>query len=245
MRIWHWIVLAGTLVLSACGALGQGAEVSGWPSVDLGATEVVEYKSTPERPLHLHVFQQDSSTPAGAVLFFHGGGYSSTRVPQFEHQARALAEVGITGIIVEYRVTAEGTSVDDAIADGVDAASYVRDNAADLGIDPELVALAGSSAGGNLAVRAQEVDRSGAALVLFNPAVDASHASALQDQAAIVFHSRQDTIIGFGSASGFCDAVENCTIDAFDEGDHGFFNNEPALTETTTSMIEFLTSRGW
>ena len=80
----RWALLLIVAVsLAACG--GEGSQVSGWPDVNLGATEVVEYKSTAERPLHLHIFAPDVDEARGAVLFFHGGGYRQTRVEQFRH----------------------------------------------------------------------------------------------------------------------------------------------------------------
>lgn len=202
------------------------------------------FKSTDERDLHLHIFRPDDSLQGdrGAVLFFHGGGFATTRVEQFERQAQLLADAGIVGIVVEFRVTAEGTTRSDAIEDGADALDFVVTHAASLAIDPQRVAMAGASAGGALAT---EASPGTSALVLFNPAVNASSAGLAGDVPSITFHSREDTVIPFSSAEGFCDAAADCELIAFDEGDHGFFNNEPAFTETTNAMIEFLRSQGW
>ena len=64
------LLLLFALTLSACGF--NQTTVEGWPDVDLGATEVIEYKATNQRPLHLHVFAPANSEPTGAVLFLHG-----------------------------------------------------------------------------------------------------------------------------------------------------------------------------
>lgn len=226
----------------ACGLVGGGETVTGYPDVDLGV-EVVVYKETAQRDLHLHVFESaDAGVDRPAVLFFHGGGFASTRVEQFERQAQLVADAGMVGIVVEYRVTAEGTTRNDAIDDGANALDYVIANADELNIDRDRVAMAGSSAGGALATVA--VDHVGpptaAALVLFNPAVNAGSAEFAGDVPAIVFHSREDTIVDFASAEGFCDAAAICELVAFDEGDHGFFNDEPAFTEAVDAMITFL-----
>ena len=238
------MLLALALVSTGCASVLGSAEVSGYPEVDLGADTVEIYKATPERDLHLHIFEPVASNdgPAGAVLLFHGGGFANTRVEQFQTQAERLAEAGILGIIAEYRVTAEGTTRADAVADGVDAVAALQNDPDRFGIDPDRLAIGGSSAGGALAVEASaDTD----AVVLFNPAVGASSASFLDERPTIAFHSREDTVIAFSSAEQFCDAGSDCTLVAFDEGDHGFFNNEPALTETTDAMIEFLQTRGW
>lgn len=230
------------MVGTACGVVGGSNTVSGYPDVDLGVPVVV-YKSTPERDLHLHVFSPDGQTEvAGAVLFFHGGGFSTTRVPQFERQAQTAADAGIVGIVVEYRVTAEGTTRADAVQDGIDAATFVRSHADDYMIDPTRVALAGSSAGGALAVEASEGTD---ALVLFNPAVGGGAAPLAGDRPTIVFHSRADTVVPFGSAEAFCAAAQVCELVAFEEGDHGFFNDEPAFSATTEGMTDFLAGLGY
>lgn len=240
------LIPVGLLLLSSCGLLSGGVEVAGWPDVDLGV-EVEIYKSTPERDLHLHVFRPDvvADGAPGAVLFFHGGGFRTTRVEQFERQAKAAADAGMVGIVVEYRVTAEGTTRTDAVADGADALAVLRANADRFGVDPDRIALAGSSAGGALAVEASATQARADALVLFNPAVGAASTPFAADEPTIVFHSREDTIVPFSSAEAFCTEVADCELVAFDEGDHGFFNDDPAFTATTTHMIEFLTTHGW
>ena len=240
-RVAVLVLLA--LVASGCAVLdGSGRDVSGYPDDDLGVPVEV-YKSTAQRDLHLHLFNPEpTNSTAGAVLFFHGGGFGSTRVEQFERQAEAVADVGMVGIVVEYRVIPEGTSRSDAIDDGTDAVAYVAANADRLSIDVDRIAVAGSSAGGALAVEASlDAD----ALALFNPAVGSSSSAFLRGQPTVVFHSRQDTIVPFSSAEGFCNAAQDCTMVAFDDGDHGFFNDDPAFTETTEQTIEFLQALGW
>jgi alpha-beta hydrolase superfamily lysophospholipase len=239
-------ILVMTLLLSSCGLLSSDVAVAGWPEVDLGA-QVEVYKSTPERDLHLHFFRPEAiaGDSPGAVLFFHGGGFRTTRVEQFERQAKAVAEAGMVGIVAEYRVTAEGTTRADAVADGADALAVVRANADRFALDPGRIALAGSSAGGALVVEATAVQLPADALVLFNPAVGAASAQFVVDEPTIVFHSREDTIVPFSSAEAFCIGVTDCELVAFEEGDHGFFNDDPAFTATTTQMIEFLSTHGW
>ncbi len=241
------VVVALIVVLTGCGLRGGGnGNVSGYPDDDLGV-EVEVYKNTAQRDLHLHLFTSDetSARPRGAILFFHGGGYGTTRVEQFERQAQAVADAGMTGIVVEYRVRPEGASRDDSVDDGVDAVSYVAANAERLGIDPAFIGIAGSSAGGDLAIRATGASNHVAAVALFNPAANSSTAEFIEQQPTIVFHSRKDSIVSFDSVVGFCNAITDCQLVAFDEGDHGFFNDEPAFSETTRQTVAFLETLGW
>ena len=97
-------------------------------------------------------------TPAGAagplpvIVYFHGGGWVIANPMIYDASTRALArEAQAIVISVEYRKAPEHkfpAQHDDAFA----AYRWTLANAAALGGDPRRVALAGESAGGNLAV---------------------------------------------------------------------------------------------
>lgn len=97
-------------------------------------------------------------TPAGAtgplpvIVYFHGGGWVIADSEVYAPSARALArEAQAIVVSVDYRRAPEAKSPaqhDDALA----AYRWVAQNARSLGGDPNRLALAGESAGGNLAV---------------------------------------------------------------------------------------------
>jgi acetyl esterase len=84
------------------------------------------------------------------VVFFHGGGFVICDLDTHDDYCRRLAsEVGATVVSVEYRLAPE-TPFPGAVEDAYAATAWVADNAAELGIDPARLAIAGDSAGGNL-----------------------------------------------------------------------------------------------
>lgn len=96
-------------------------------------------------------------TPAGKkplpiVVYYHGGGFVIATNDVYDATPRALSEqTGAIFVSVEYRKGPESkfpAAHDDAFA----AYKWVLENAASLGGDPKHVAVAGESAGGNLAL---------------------------------------------------------------------------------------------
>ena len=96
-------------------------------------------------------------TPAGkgpfpVVVYFHGGGWVLADKAVYDGGARGLAAQARAIVVsVDYRLAPEAkfpAQYDDAVA----AYRWVAANAASFGGDPDKLALAGESAGGNLAV---------------------------------------------------------------------------------------------
>jgi acetyl esterase len=120
-------------------------------------------------------------TDAPGIVFFHGGGWAICDLDSHDGACRRLAnEVGAVVVSVDYRLAPENkypAAADDAYA----ATAWVADHAAELGVDPARLAVAGDSAGGNLAavVALMARDRGGPALafqLLIYPVIDSSAA---------------------------------------------------------------------
>ena len=92
------------------------------------------------------------SGPAPAILYFHGGGWVTGTLDTYDATARALARgTGAIVIAVQVRQGPEfrfPTAHDDAIA----TYRWLLGAAGGLGANPKRIALAGESAGGNLAL---------------------------------------------------------------------------------------------
>lgn len=100
--------------------------------------------------------------PAGALVYFHGGGFCICDLDTHDAFCRELAvKADIVVISVDYRMGPEQrfpAAVDDSIA----AYRYVREHAAEFGVDANRVAVGGDSAGGNLsAVICQSAEQGG------------------------------------------------------------------------------------
>ena len=104
-------------------------------------------------PLRAKLFvPANARGPLPVIVYFHGGGWVIADARVYAPSARALArETGAAVVSVDYRRAPEAkfpAQHEDALA----AYRFVLDNARAVGGDPTRVALAGESAGGNLAV---------------------------------------------------------------------------------------------
>lgn len=85
----------------------------------------------------------------GSVLIFPGGGYQSRAKHEGEGYALFLNSEGLDAFVLDYRVAP--TRYPYALMDARRAMRYIRSRAEELGLDPEHIAVMGSSAGGHLA----------------------------------------------------------------------------------------------
>ena len=136
--------------------------------------------------------------PAGAaaqpvVVYFHGGGFVFGNLDLVDKVARSLSKVsGAAVASVDYRKAPEHpfpTAPEDAYA----ALGWVREHAGQFGLDAARIAVAGDSAGGNLAAVVSQIarDRQGPKIVhqvLIYPVTDA---------AGVGYPSRQENAEGY------------------------------------------------
>lgn len=107
----------------------------------------------PDGPIPVRVYTPSGagSEPLPGLVFFHGGGLVAGSLDTHDGLCRALAnECGCRLVSVGYRLAPEH-KFPAAVTDGCAAAAWVAANAAELGIDPERIAVGGDSAGGTLA----------------------------------------------------------------------------------------------
>ncbi len=102
--------------------------------------------------IHARVYTpRDSVGPLPVIVYYQGGGWVIANLDVYDSSARALAEkTGAVVVSVQYRKGPEfkfPTAHNDAFA----AYKWVLQNGASLQVDTSRIAVAGESAGGNLA----------------------------------------------------------------------------------------------
>src|SRR4051812_2023778 len=137
------------------------------------------FRDLPRRPVHPDVRTEDRTIdgPAGpipirvyrpptdaeatlpVVLFIHGGGWSVGDLDTYDGEARNHA-VGARAVVVsvDYRLAPEHP-YPAAVHDAWAATQWVADHAGEFGADPTRLAVAGDSAGGNLAAVVAQLAR--------------------------------------------------------------------------------------
>jgi len=94
---------------------------------------------------------KDETGPHAVCLYFHGGGWVLNSIDTHDDLVRRLtAESGCVFINVEYRLAPE-FKYPSAVEDAYTALLWTHQYAAELGCDPDRIAVSGDSAGGNLA----------------------------------------------------------------------------------------------
>ncbi len=105
------------------------------------------------RPLRCDIYRPDNDSILPAVIMIHGGGWNSGNRGLQRPLAQRLAAAGFVAIPVEYRLIPEAL-YPAGLHDIKTAIRFTRANAGRYGIDPERIAVAGCSAGAQLATLA-------------------------------------------------------------------------------------------
>src|SRR5262245_3648135 len=93
----------------------------------------------------------EGKVTGSAMVICPGGGYGGLAQHEGKDYALWLAEHGVTGFVLKYRLGSHGYRHPRMLQDAARAVRTVRARAAKWGVDPKRVGIMGSSAGGHLA----------------------------------------------------------------------------------------------
>jgi acetyl esterase/lipase len=173
LRRWGRVLMASTVACVLAALTIVGLQVASavradadlpWRAVftELGISAVAADETTTyARPggtaLDVDVYLPPAESRGGApaIVLAHGGGYRTFDKSDLAGTGRWLADRGVAVFAIDYRLaTASAPTWNQAPQDLACALTWVRDDAARLGIDPFRVSLGGQSAGGALALGA-------------------------------------------------------------------------------------------
>ena len=105
----------------------------------------------PDSTLQSRLYRPSAAQRLPLLVYFHGGGYTIGSLDSHDSVCRSLCvEADCLVISVDYRLAPEH-KYPAAIEDAWAATRWLASHAAELGADPSRLAVAGDSAGGNLA----------------------------------------------------------------------------------------------
>ncbi|MEV0686972.1 alpha/beta hydrolase [Nocardia sp. NPDC050378] len=160
-------------------SLFDSTEAAATPTRPVHSTEERTIDS-PAGPLRVRCYRPSAARDLPALIYIHGGGFVVGTLAGVDELCRTLSvEADCVVVSVEYRRAPEHVfpaAADDCLR----VYEWVQREAASLGIDPSRIALAGDSAGGNLALSictslAAAHQPAPSALVLAYPATSNTH----------------------------------------------------------------------
>ena len=185
-----------------------GAQAPAAAVVDPG----VQVRDYAPNGLALRVFTPAGIGPHPAIYWLHGGGMIAGGVELDTAYCSALsARTGAVVVAVDYRLAPEHP-FPAPLEDALTGLEWLFDSAANLGVDPQRVAVAGSSAGGGLAAGLALLNRDCAGLplaflYLMYPMLDPTHSSgSAREFAGIPTWNREHSEFAWGCYLGGADA---------------------------------------
>jgi acetyl esterase len=127
----------------------DGVMQAGGDRVDVAHVEDLEIPG-PHGDIPIRIYRPESSSALPVLVYYHGGGWVIGSIDSHDATTRELANrVGCVVVSVDYRLAPEHpypVPIDDCFS----ALQWVHAHASELGGDPDRLAVAGDSAGGNL-----------------------------------------------------------------------------------------------
>ena len=173
----------------------------------------------------------DTVTSRPAIVWVHGGSFccGNRTSGELVDEANTFSKMGYLNVSIDYRLESPGCSgnrsncvaaIQEATADAQTAVRFLRTNAATYGIDPERIAIGGSSAG---AIAALNVGYSSSedpsarvrAALSISGAQLVSGVISEGDAPALDFHCTTDPLVSFAWATATVNAAKAVGLDAY------------------------------
>jgi acetyl esterase/lipase len=183
--------------------------------------------------LQLDMYQPagDRVTSRPAIVWVHGGSFccGSKTSAEIVDEATKFSKAGYLNVSIDYRLESPGCSgsfsncgqaIQEAWADAQTAVRFLRTNETTYGIDPNRIAIGGSSAGGITALNvgyasAEDPSASVRAAQSISGAKFSSSAVSAGDAAALDFHCTTDPLVSYQFAVNTINAAKAQGLDAF------------------------------
>jgi acetyl esterase/lipase len=264
------IVRRTFLGMTGAAAVGLAAQTSKAPNASGVKVEkdVVVGKGG-DTDLHCDIYRPPAGTEKRmALVHFHGGGFARGSKDTLAGKVMPITARGYVSITAQYRLSGVAkwpSQIDDAKTH----IRWVRANAGSLGIDPQRIAIVGSSAGGHIALfTAGQADAELAACIAFYPQTDVKNiAQALMppgsDEAAIndaspiahikagypptvIFHGLSDVTIPPENSQHLLQVLRDARVPSelhtFAGVPHEF-DMHPEFAEACAALIDFFLDR--
>lgn len=205
-------LLIFALLFAIAGHVAFGAEpqtINVWPGKPPGDTKELPPEADQTKPEdrliadrriiklgnvstpHLAVYRPAKSKDTGAAVVICPGGGHNILAYDLEgtEVAEWLNEIGITGIVLKYRVPGRDPEKRwfAAVQDGQRAMSLVRSKASEWGLDPKRIGLLGFSAGGQVAGMVSILDQR-----QYEPRDDIDKVSSRPDFSVLIYPGLMD-----------------------------------------------------
>jgi acetyl esterase/lipase len=148
-RPYAWLLLAGTLLLSACSTLSFG--VANLPARFARSHRDGDVRFGPQGWQKLDVYRPaHAAAPVPVIVFWYGGSWIEGNKEDYRFVGAALAGLGYVAVLPEYRLYPQ-VRFPQFLGDAAAAVAWVEGHAADYGGDPHRIVLMGHSAGAHMA----------------------------------------------------------------------------------------------
>jgi predicted esterase len=191
--------------------------------------------------LRLDMYQGTGDTVANrpAIVWVHGGSFccGNRTSPEIVDEATTFAKQGYVNVSIDYRLESPGCSgtmsncvpaIQEAAADAQTAVRFLRTNSATYGVDPNRIAIGGSSAGAITALNVgYSTSEDSSARVRAAVSLSGAHlivgTISQGDAPALDFHCTTDPLVSYqwavdtiNAAKAYTDAV----LESWDETCH-------------------------